>query len=156
VKAVANDIEVRLPAQRTDADIADAARRALELDSSIPADRLQLTVSKGWVTLRGEVDWQFQKEEAERVVRGVAGVTGITNLITVRPSPTPADLKKKIEEALVRNARLDAQNITVEIQGSKAILRGSVRSWVEREEAERVAWSAPGIIEVQNLVTVQV
>jgi osmotically-inducible protein OsmY len=128
----------------------------LELDSSVPADKIQLTVSKGWVTLRGEVDWQFQREEAERVVRGIAGVVGITNLITVRPSIAATDLKRKIEEALVRNARLDAQKITVQIQGSKAVLQGSVRSWVERQEAERVAWSAPGITEVENLLTVQV
>jgi osmotically-inducible protein OsmY len=156
VKAVANDIEVRLPGQRRDPEIADAARRALELDSSIPANKIQLTLSKGWVTLRGEVDWQFQREEAERVIRGIAGVVGITNLLTVRPSIGATDLKKKIEEALVRNARLDAEKITVEIQGSKAVLRGSVRSWVERQEAERVAWSAPGITEVENLLTVQV
>jgi osmotically-inducible protein OsmY len=156
VKAVANDIEVKLATERTDADIAAAALRALEWDAFVPSDKVQLTVSKGWVTLKGEVDWQYQKEDAERVVRRLAGVKGVTNLITVRPRTTPSELKKKIEDALVRNAELDAHRIMVEVEGNKAILKGTVRSWAEKEEAERVAWSAPGIISVENRIMVEV
>jgi osmotically-inducible protein OsmY len=157
VKAVANDIEVRLPSssERTDSDIAAAAVHALEWDALVPSDRVQVTVSKGWVTLRGEVDWQYQKEDAERVVRRLTGVKGVTNLITVKPHTAPSDLKKRIEEALVRTAKLDADRIIVEVQGSKAILKGTVRSWAEREEAERVAWSAPGILSVENRITIE-
>jgi osmotically-inducible protein OsmY len=157
VKAVANDVEVRLPSssERTDSDIAAAAVHALEWDALVPSDRVQVTVSKGWVTLRGEVDWQYQKEDAERVVRRLTGVKGVTNLITVKPHTAPSDLKKRIEEALVRTAKLDADRIIVEVQGSKAILKGTVRSWAEREEAERVAWSAPGILSVENRITIE-
>jgi osmotically-inducible protein OsmY len=99
VKAVANDIEVRLPSssERTDSDIAAAAVHALEWDALVPSDRVQVTVSKGWVTLRGEVDWQYQREDAERVVRRLTGVKGVTNLITVKPHTAPSDLKKRIE-----------------------------------------------------------
>ena len=156
VKAVANDIEVRLPAadERTDADIAAAAVRALEWDAGVPIDKLDVTVSKGWVTLRGELEWQHQKEDAERVVRRLTGVKGVTNLIVVKPRVTPSTLKEKIEQALIRNAMTDAQRITVEVQGSKVILRGTVRSWVEKEEAERVAWLAPGVTAVENRITV--
>jgi len=156
VKAVANDIEVRLATERTDADVAAAAVRALEWDAGIPDDRIQVTVSKGWVTLRGEVEWQFQRQDAERVVRRLTGVTGVTNLITVKPHATPSEIKKKIEDALVRSAEIDADKIRVEVQGSKAILRGTVRSWTEREEAERAAWLAPGISEVDNRIAVEV
>ena len=156
VKAVVNEIEVKLATERTDEDIAEAVVRALEWDAFLPPGKVKATVSKGWVTLEGSVEWQYQREEAERVVRRISGVKGITNLITVRPGTSPSDLKKKIEEALVRNAQIDAQKIQVEVQGSKAILRGSVRSWAEKQEAERVAWSAPGITEVQNLITVQI
>src|SRR5467141_2117501 len=101
VKAVANDIEVRLPSasQRTDADLAAAALRALEWDAFIPADRVKVTVSKGWVTLEGEVDWAFERDDAERVVRRLTGVRGVTNLIRVKQKPTPSELKKKIEDA---------------------------------------------------------
>lgn len=156
VKGVANDIEVRLSSERTDADIAAAAVRALEWDAFVPTDKVHVTVSKGWVTLRGEVEWQYQRQDAERVVRRLTGVRGVTNLITVKPSVTPSELKKKIEDALVRDAQIDADRITIEVQGSKAILKGTVRSWAEKEEAERVAWSAPGIMDVENRIQIEV
>jgi len=156
VKAVANEIEVRLPgaAERTDADIAAAAIQALRSDVFVPADKVDVTVSKGFVTLRGTVDWQFQKEDAEKAVRRLPGVKGVLNGITVKPPMTPSDLKKKIEEALVRSAHTDAARITVEVHGSKVILRGILRSWAQRQEAERTAWSAPGVTEVDNRITV--
>ncbi len=158
VKAVANDVEVRLSTsdQRTDADIAAAATRALEWDALVPTNKVQVTVSKGWVTLGGEVEWAFQRDDAERVVRRLVGVRGVTNLIMVHPSvqPTPAELKKRIEDGLVRSAELDAKKITVDVDGGKVILHGTVRAWAEREEAERLAWSAPGVTSVENHILV--
>jgi osmotically-inducible protein OsmY len=156
VKAVANDIEVRLSTQQTDADIAAAALHALEWDAGVPLDKIQVMVSKGWVTLKGEVEWQYQREDAERVVRRLSGVKGVSNLIVVKPRVSPTELKKKIEDALVRSAQLDALKITVEVQGSKAILKGTVRSWAEKQEAERAAWSAPGITAVENRIMLEV
>jgi osmotically-inducible protein OsmY len=154
VTAVANDITVRTIGERTDADIAAAAVHALKWNASVPAEKIQVTVDKGWVTLKGEVEWQYEKEEAERTVRPLWGVKGISNLIVVKPHASPTDLKKKIEDALVRSASIDANNITVEVQGSKAILKGKVRSWAEKREAERAAWLAPGITSVDNQVKI--
>jgi osmotically-inducible protein OsmY len=156
VKAVANDIEVKLLNERTDPDIAEAAVRSLQWDTLVPADKIQVTVSKGWVTLKGEVEWQYQREDAERVIRRLAGVKGVSNLITVKPRATASELKKKIEDALVRNAEFDARRISVDVQGNKAILKGTVRSWAERQEAERAAWSAPGITDVDNRISIEV
>ena len=156
VKAVANDIEVRLPilAERTDADIARAALNALKWDAAIPTDKVEVTVSKGWVTLKGEVDYAFQRQDAERAVERLSGVKGVINLIVVKPRVSPSDLKQNIEKALLRNAETDAEHITVEVQGSKVILRGTVRSYAEKKAAEEAAWSAPGITEVDNRIVI--
>ena len=156
VKAVANDIEVRLStsAERTDADLAAAVVRALEWDAFVSADKLDVTVSKGWVTLKGEVEWQYQKQEVERVIRRLAGVVGVTNLITVKPRITASELKEKIEKALVRSAETDASRITVDVDGDAVILKGTVRSWAERQAAEHAAWAAPGVASVDNRITI--
>ena len=156
VKAVANDIEVRLAAtgERTDAEIAAAAARALQWDALLVPEKIDVTVSKGWITLKGMVDWQYKKHEAERVVRNLAGVKGVSNLIEVKPKLQPYEIKQQVEQALVRSAMTDAQRITVEVDGSKVILKGAVRAWAEREEAERAAWKAPGVTMVDNRITI--
>jgi len=153
VKAVANDIEVApAPAsERTDDEIAAAAVRALEWDALLPAEKLKVTVSNGWVTLRGTVEWQYEREDAERVVRRLIGVKGVTNLIVVNPTIKPKELKRTVEEALKRNAHItDPSSIAVDVDNTKVILKGKVRTWEEREEAEQTAWRAHGVTDVDN------
>ena len=156
VRAVANDIEVRLPAidQRPDPDIARDAVASLKSELPISHDRIKVIVKDGWITLEGAVEWQYQKTTADTVVRKVKGVKGVTNVITVKPKVEPSELKRKIQEAFKRNAEVDADRITVEAHGSEVVLKGTVRSWIEREEAERVAWSAPGITHVEDRIVV--
>jgi osmotically-inducible protein OsmY len=156
VVGVANDIEVRLPSvdERPDPEIARDAVLALKTQLPISWENIKVIVRNGWITLEGEVEWQYQRQTAENAVRRVKGVRGVINSIVVKPHAEPSDIKRKIQEAFRRNAEIDANRIEVETHGGEVILKGTVRSWVEREEAERVAWSAPGVTRVVDQIVV--
>jgi osmotically-inducible protein OsmY len=155
VRGIANDLEVIPTGEQSDTDIARAAVDALKWDITVPSDRIKVKVDKGWVTLTGEANWDFQRRAAERAVRNLTGVTGLTNLITVMPGVKPQNVKQMIERTFTREAVLDANNIQVEVNGSDVTLRGTVRSWIERHEAEKAAWAAPGVTAVHNFITVE-
>lgn len=154
VRAVANDIEVRPlgSMKRTDTDLAQAVLRALEWDIAVPDEKIKVRVDDGWVTLEGEVALQFHRAAAENAVRRLAGVRGVTNQIRLQIMPTvkPAAVKDRIEAALRRSAEIDARGIQVDAKDSTIILRGRVRTWAERDEAERAAWAAPGVRNVED------
>ncbi|MFC6014741.1 BON domain-containing protein [Plantactinospora solaniradicis] len=157
IRAVANDIEVRLPgdAERHDSDIATAASRALEWDEFVPVEQIEVTVANGWLTLRGEVERGYQKRAAERSVRRLTGVRGVTNLIAVRPVDgiSAEEIRRDIRNALARTVNVDVELIDIDVDGETVVLTGEVRSWLEREQAERVAWAAPGVVDVEIRLT---
>lgn len=157
VVGVANDLEVRLPAvdQRPDPDIARDAVEALKLQMPYSWQDFKVVVRDGWVTLEGEAEWNYQKEKAEAAVRNVKGVKGVVNTIKVQPKVTAVEIKRKIEEALKRSAELDAARIQVETSDGEVVLKGSVHSWFEREQAERAAWQAPGVKRVEDRIVIQ-
>ncbi|MFZ2122125.1 MAG: BON domain-containing protein [Rhodoferax sp.] len=157
VKAIALEIDV-IPAgihQRSDTEIALAVEHALSWNTSVPQDRVKVTVEKGWVTLTGDLDWNFQRRAVERMVRPLKGVVGISDNIQLRTLPVPLKLQERIQEALTRQAMREARRIEVSVEGSEVTLRGHVHSWAERNAAEGASWSAPGVTCVNNQLTVE-
>jgi osmotically-inducible protein OsmY len=155
VRGVVNELKVHLATDVSDTDVARAVVAALTGDITVPSDRVKVKVNKGWVTLRGEVNWDFERRAAERAVRNVRGVRGVSNLINIKSPVEPQNVKSMIEETFKREAALDARSIVVEVSGTEVTLRGTVRSWLERHEAEKAAWAAPGVTAVHNHITVE-
>jgi osmotically-inducible protein OsmY len=156
VVAVANDIEVRMPSvdERPDPEIARDAVAAIKSQLPISSEKIKVIVKNGWITLEGQVEWQYQRSTAEHAVRRIKGLKGVSNMIQLKPHAQPSEIKRKIQEAFRRNAEVDSNRIIVEADGSVVTLKGTVRSWVEREEAERAAWAAPGVTSVVDQIVV--
>lgn len=156
VAAVANDIQVKSATDApSDPEIARAALTALQFALPISWEKIKPTVAQGWVSLEGEVEWQYQREYAENAIRRLNGVIGVQNSIHVKPNVAPENIKHRIEDAFRRIAEVDASQIKVDANGSEVTLRGEVRSWAERDQAQQTAWSAPGVSHVNNVLTVR-
>jgi osmotically-inducible protein OsmY len=156
VRAIAQEMDVRIlgPRRTDDDDIARRAVKMVDWNISIPKQMVQIRVCKGVVTLTGKVEWQYQKNAAAAAVRDLAGVIGVSNLIDVVPSISADDIKRRIENALERDAELEAQAIQVDVSGGKVTLKGNVRTLSERRAAERAAWSAPGVHTLDDQLSV--
>jgi osmotically-inducible protein OsmY len=152
VKGVANDLAVRPTNgyERTDSNIAQSAVTALELNFVVPRDKVTVSVTDGWLTLKGQVTWQYQKDAAARAVRDLAGVLGVSNQIVVKPDVWATDVQTKIEAAFKRSAEIDSSRVHVNVHDGEMLLTGNVRSWAERQEEERAAWAAPGVTKVDD------
>ncbi|WP_127127416.1 BON domain-containing protein [Pseudoflavitalea rhizosphaerae] len=152
VRAVAEDLQVGVsPAfHRTDAEIADFVVKALKWNTAVPEEKIKVKVEDGVVTLNGEVDWEYQRSMAKTALESIAGIKKINNYVSVNPKSSPSDVKRKILAAFHRSANLDAENISVQVIGTKVILTGKVRSFAERSDAGAAAWAAPGISQVDN------
>lgn len=157
VKAIAMEIDVKLEPnhKRSDTEIAAAVESALKWHSHVPDEKISVKVEKGWVTLKGEVDWDYQRKNAEDAVRPLTGVLGVSNGITLKVGATPSNVATRIKDAFTRHAEREAKQIEVAVNGALVTLRGTVDSWAERTAAAGAAWSAPGISNVINEIRVQ-
>jgi osmotically-inducible protein OsmY len=156
VVGIANDIQVRLPSesQRPDPEITRDAVAALKTELPYSYANIKVIAKDGWLTLEGSAEWNYQRNRAEDAMLRIKGVKGVRNLIVLKPRVAPSEIRSKIEEAFRRNAELEAKNVTIEANGSEVILKGTLRSWAERQEAERAAWRAPGVTKVDNRITI--
>ena len=157
VKAIAEEIDVRIfkHEDNSDTSVAEAVLNSLKWNTSVPHQRIKIKVEDGWVTLEGEVEWDYQRAAAHEALENLSGVKGITNNIKIKPAASVKDVKKEIIAAFHRSATLDAEHIHIEISGSKAILTGKVRSWAEKNDAANAAWRAPGITMVENKLVIE-
>lgn len=156
VKAIAVELTV-IPVglhQRTDTEIATSIEHVLGWNTSVPQDHVTVTVEKGWVTLNGELDWNFQRRAVERMIRPLKGVVGITDNIRLKELPVSVNISTRIQDALTRQAVREAQRIEILVDGSVVTLRGHVHSWAERNAAEGATWSAPGVSRVNNQLVI--